>query len=363
MKNIFILTILILFINIELFSTTMNGRFVVLVNNGSVYSVKVQINTDTGIDDLGGATLLFNFNNTNLSFPVSPQSGVDYNYHNFWGGNYSATTNSLTRPLANQIWLNIELNVDNGGTVVAGTPSWTDVVTINFTTLNPSGSAGLIWQDSSTFWYIFDGDNATEWINGNFTDENTTPLPVELSSFTGRLIDENKVALNWVTKTEVNNYGFNVERRINESEWNTLGFVKGHGNSNSPKQYSFTDKDLFAGGSKFHYRLKQIDNDGSFEYSDVIEVEILPTKFELSQNYPNPFNPSTTIRFSLPKETQLKINIYNMLGELVQTLAEGTYEAGYHKITFNASSLPSGAYIYRIESGAFVQVKKMIVIK
>ena len=142
-----------------------------------------------------------------------------------------------------------------------------------------------------------------------------------------------------------------------------IGFVEGHGNSNSPKQYSYSDKDLFAGGSKFQYRLKQVDTDGQFEYSDVVEVEIMPAQFELSQNYPNPFNPSTTIRFSLPKETQLKINIYNMLGELVETLAEGTYEAGYHKVTFNASSLPSGAYIYRIESSDFVQVRKMVLLK
>ena len=89
----------------------------------------------------------------------------------------------------------------------------------------------------------------------------------------------------------------------------------------------------------------------------------MPLRFTLRQNYPNPFNPSTTIRFSLPKETQLKINIYNMLGELVETLAEGTYEAGYHKVTFNASFLPSGAYIYRIESSEFVQVRKMVLIK
>ena len=95
--------------------------------------------------------------------------------------------------------------------------------------------------------------------------------------------------------------------------------------------------------------------------------------YELSQNYPNPFNPSTTIRFSLPEETQLKINIYNMLGELVETLAQGTYEAGYHQVTFsaiggsasggNAANLASGMYIYRIESDAFVQVKKMILVQ
>lgn len=90
---------------------------------------------------------------------------------------------------------------------------------------------------------------------------------------------------------------------------------------------------------------------------------IVPSEINLYQNYPNPFNPSTTIRFSLPQQTNLKINIYNMLGQLVETLADGTYEAGYHKVTFNASSLPSCAYIYRLESDAFVQVKKMLVLK
>jgi hypothetical protein len=171
------------------------------------------------------------------------------------------------------------------------------------------------------------------------------------------------VVLNWVTKTEVSNYGFYVERKINEEEWNSITFIEGHGNSNSPKEYTYSDKDLFAGGSEFQYRLKQVDTDGKYEYSDVVEVEIIPTKFELSQNYPNPFNPSTTIQFSLPKATQLKINIYNMIGELVRTLADGNYDAGYHKVTLNAADLPSGAYIYRIESVDFVQVKKMILIK
>jgi hypothetical protein len=205
-------------------------------------------------------------------------------------------------------------------------------------------------------------DNQANYSPVNVGSGLNEPLPVELSSFTSKLLND-KVQLNWVTKTEVNNYGFNVERKIKDGEWNNIGFVEGHGNSNSTKEYSYTDKDLFAGRSNFQYRLKQVDTDGKFEYSDVVEVEIMPTKFELSQNYPNPFNPSTTIRFSLPKETLLKINIYNMLGELVETLAEGTYEAGYHKVNFKASSLSSGAYIYRIESSDFMQVKKMILLR
>jgi hypothetical protein len=187
-------------------------------------------------------------------------------------------------------------------------------------------------------------------------------LPVELTSFTSKLLDD-KIQLNWVTKTEVNNYGFNVERRINEGEWNSIGFLEGHGNSNSPKEYSYSDKDLFAGGSKFQYKLKQVDNDGSFEYSDVVEVEVVPNQYELPQNFPNPFNPSTTIRFSLPQATRLKINVYNMLGELVEKIAEGSYETGYHKVIFNASNLSSGIYIYRLESENFIQTKKMVLIK
>ena len=188
------------------------------------------------------------------------------------------------------------------------------------------------------------------------------PLPIELSLFTA-VFKKSYILLSWRTETEVNNYGFNVERSINEGEWNTLGFVEGHGNSNSPKEYSFTDNDLFAGGSKFQYRLKQVDNDGSFEYSDVVEVEKVPIQYELSQNYPNPFNPSTTIRFSLPKQTQLKLNLYNILGELVETIIEGNYEVGNYKVTFNASNLSSGVYIYRIESSEFVQTKKMMLLK
>ena len=206
-------------------------------------------------------------------------------------------------------------------------------------------------------------DNVT--IQGTYTGTGTLcndPLPVELSLF-GVTLVKNEINLFWKTETEIDNFGFDIERRMDEKEWIKISFINGHGNSNSPKEYNYTDKELFAGGSRFQYRLKQIDTDGSYEYSDVVEVMIVPEKFELSQNYPNPFNPSTAIQFSLPKQTQLKINIYNMLGEQIATIAHGLYETGNYKITFNASSLPSGTYVYRLESVDFVQVKKMILLK
>ena len=171
---------------------------------------------------------------------------------------------------------------------------------------DPSQFSGIAFDDQiieiELQQYYFTTPGTTEVTNYDpvtFGPGLNEPLPVELTSFTAST-DKNAIDLNWETKTEVNNYGFNVERRINDGDWDSIAFIEGNGNSNSPKEYSYIDKDIFAGGSKFQYRLKQIDNNGSFEYSDVVEIEVVPPD-ELSQNYPNPFNPSTTIRFSLPK--------------------------------------------------------------
>ncbi len=201
--------------------------------------------------------------------------------------------------------------------------------------------------------------------------ENTTsPTPVELTSFSAKLIGEN-VVLNWHTATEVNNYGFQVERQKEkgESEWENIGFVEGHGNSNSPKDYSFVDADKLIGTIK--YRLKQIDIDGAFEYSDIVEVNInsdLPAKFELTQNYPNPFNPTTTINYTVPVvETRhalsLQLNVYDALGRKVATLVNETKTPGNYSVQFDASKLSSGIYYYTLQAGDFTATKKMILMK
>ena len=187
-------------------------------------------------------------------------------------------------------------------------------------------------------------------------------VPVELISFNAKYYD-GKVSLEWITATETNNQGYEIQRRQENSEWENIGFIEGHGTTTEQKEYSYIDDISLVHSSVLLYRLKQIDFDGSFEYSKIVELETIPNKYELLQNYPNPFNPSTTIRFSLPEETHLKINIYNMLGEHIETLAEGTYEAGNYKVNFDAGNLSSGAYIYRIESSAFVKVKKMILLR
>jgi len=194
-----------------------------------------------------------------------------------------------------------------------------------------------------------------------------TPLPVELSSFSASIIGSS-VKLNWETATEVNNYGFDVERKIlkqvqnDEANWEKIGFVNGNGNSNSQKNYSYEDKNVLSG--KYSYRLKQIDNDGQFEYSKTIEVDLgAPKKFELSQNYPNPFNPSTTIRYSLPEAGNVMLTLFNILGQELKTLVNEFKESGVHTINFDASELNSGLYIYKIEANGFTQTRKMTLIK
>ena len=190
---------------------------------------------------------------------------------------------------------------------------------------------------------------------------NDDPLPVELTSFSAQ-VNEGEVTLNWETETEVDNYGFEVQRSVfgvQSSEWIKIGFVEGHGNSNSPKQYSFADKKP-VGGSNFSYRLKQIDTDGKFEYSDFVEVLLVPAEFFLSQNFPNPFNPTTKIRYQLPKESKVVIKIYDILGAEVITLLKEKKEPGVYEVELNAQSLPSGTYLYRIISGDFIETKKMV---
>ncbi|HCY75889.1 MAG TPA: hypothetical protein DHV28_08195 [Ignavibacteriales bacterium] len=197
-------------------------------------------------------------------------------------------------------------------------------------------------------------------------NEIANPLPVELSSFSASIIGSS-VKLNWRTETEVNNYGFEIERKVGSGQssvgnFEKIGFVNGNGNSNSPKSYSFEDNGLTPG--EYSYRIKQIDNDGQFEYSKTIEVDFnSPKLFELSQNYPNPFNPKTTIRFSIPEAGNVKISLYNPLGQEVSTILNEVRESGTHIVNFDASELNSGMYIYKLESGSFIQTRKMILLK
>ncbi len=192
-----------------------------------------------------------------------------------------------------------------------------------------------------------------------------TPIPVELKSFSAKVLNR-KVLLSWETATEVNNFGFEIQKKIN-GNWEKIGFVNGSGNSNSPKNYSFIDDRLF-GSSNFEYRLKQIDGDGSYHYSHTVEINLYPTEYQLFQNFPNPFNPSTTIEYALPSDSFVKLTLYNSNGELIKELVNSYISAGYHSINFNANELSTGAYIYKIDAigldgSNYTSSKKMILMK
>jgi hypothetical protein len=210
-------------------------------------------------------------------------------------------------------------------------------------------------------------------------------LPVELTSFTAASTGSaTAVVLNWTTATEVNNYGFEVERSLvigNQSleNWEVIGFVEGNGNSNSPKDYSFIDACPFGenpSSGNLQYRLKQIDTDGSYQYySTIAEVEItitgiedpatsgLPTEFSLSQNYPNPFNPETRIEYQVAKFEMVSLKVYDVLGNEITTLVNETKAPGKYEIKFDGSELSSGMYLYKLQAGQFVQTRKLLLLK
>jgi Secretion system C-terminal sorting domain len=187
-------------------------------------------------------------------------------------------------------------------------------------------------------------------------------MPVELTSFLVNL-QHNVPQLIWETATEVNNYGFEIQRASDSEDWNKVGFVEGHGNSNSPKYYSFTDPEVKRSGT-YSYRLKQIDIDGQFEYSDVVNLSLsAPIEYKLNQNYPNPFNPTTTISYSIPQQSHVSIIVYNIFGEEVSRLVNETKEAGTYSKVFNANHLASGLYIYTIETENYTATKKLTLLK
>ena len=187
-------------------------------------------------------------------------------------------------------------------------------------------------------------------------------IPVELTQFSAEVLF-NSVRLAWKTATETNNYGYEVYRIDQDGKnWNMIGFVKGNGTTQQYSSYSFTDDNPAPGSNK--YKLKQLDFDGSFSYSDEVEAEVTSLKdFKLYQNYPNPFNPATTIRYSVPERSIVQLKVYDALGLEVMTLVNREKPAGNYSVEFNASNLPSGIYFFHLQAGAFSAARKMTLLK
>jgi hypothetical protein len=195
----------------------------------------------------------------------------------------------------------------------------------------------------------------------------TDIVPVELSSFTATASNQ-EVLLNWTTATELNNQGFEIERSTANQSWEKIGYVPGFGTTSEPRSYSFRDENVVAGS--YSYRLKQIDFDGTFSYSDevVVEVDFTPSEYNLYQNFPNPFNPSTKIEFQVPSASDVSIIIYDMLGQEIKSLFNEQVVPGRYTLEWDGSNsfgtqMSSGIYIYRMTAGSFVEAREMILIK
>lgn len=216
---------------------------------------------------------------------------------------------------------------------------------------------------------VFFVDDTKGWAVGSLGTIITTesPVPVELNSFTASVSDGN-VILAWKTQTEKNNNGFQIERSLKPAakgqmpEWGNIGFVEGHGTTTEVNSYSFADRDVSSGS--YLYRLKQIDYDGSSEYSPIAEVSVQsPANFSLAQNYPNPFNPVTTISYRVPVKGFVSLKVYDVLGNEAAALVNQARDPGSYSVNFDASNLASGVYVYQLRVNGFTASKKMIVLK
>ncbi len=186
-------------------------------------------------------------------------------------------------------------------------------------------------------------------------------LPVELSHFTAQPHREG-ILLNWTSQSELNNSGFSIERQRKNEAWLSIGFVRGHGTTSAPHSYSFIDK---TASGVTRYRLKQLDFDGKFDYSPIVDINAgLPRLFSLEQNYPNPFNPTTVISYQLPVASDVKLDVFDVLGRKVMTLVNGRQDAGAYNYTLNAATLSSGIYFYQLQAGnRFRETKKMLLLR
>ncbi len=344
-------------------------RLVNLLNNTTVigeilptYSRTLTFRLTARDNKVGGggvnyAQLQFNADGSSGPFVVtSPNTNVS------WAGNSVQTitwnvANTNNAPV-NCSTVNILLSTDGGQTfsttLIANTPNdGSEDVTIPNT---PSTTARIKVEAVGNI--FFDVSNV------NFTIDQE--VPVELISFTAERTDAG-VELNWKTATETNNSGFTIERSRDEENFVQISFISGKGTTTEVTSYNYLDTGIETG--KYYYRLKQIDFDGTSKYLNVVLVDVgLPKQFELSQNHPNPFNPSTTIKFQLPVDANVKIGLYNSIGQKVSELLNSDLSGGVHEVTFDGSNLSSGIYYYTMNAFGkdgknFSSTKKMILIK
>jgi hypothetical protein len=278
------------------------------------------------------------------------------------------TTGSFSIMLPNPVvlfegmyWFCVQANMDQNP---YGQWGWTERTITDFSESawrNPGGGFGTTctsWQHRVTQCGVGTGPDLCFNIIGDI-------IPVELSSFEAKVIGS-KVELRWSTATELNNFGFEIERKERDIEYRKIGFVSGFGTTAESHNYNYTDEDL--GPGNYTFRLKQIDLSGAFEYSNSIEVEVInELGFSIKQNYPNPFNPSTNIQYAIGNRQFVQLRIYDVLGNEITTLVNEDKGPGNYDVEFQSTvgshQLASGVYYYQLRAGDFLETKKMTLVK
>lgn len=350
-------------------ASEINGRFIVTNTDSSKLAVLLQINSNTGNEALGGATIVLGFDTSSINLTSNPIKNTDYIFHNFCGNNYSPAT--ITRPMKGRIWVNIDLpfNQSNSGTVISDTSGWTDVVTIYFDIANINGIANLYWLSGSPFWGVYKDDNLTlmepnQFQNINYYYDITAPELVSASLLDSDNLElEFTEALDSTSALNISNYsinnginilGISISTTQNIIILNTTSHTVGD-------QYTITVNNVLdLSGNLISGIHNTVDYTGQ---PSGIEDEKVPTEFLLSQNYPNPFNPSTRISWQSPIGSHQTLTVYDVLGNEVATLVDEFKPAGSYEIEFNSDNLASGVYIYRLQTDGFTETKKMVLLR
>jgi hypothetical protein len=349
--------------------------------NAGVFSFDIYIvRTGTALY-LGTSDFVLTFNSANFNSPVAlvKQLGVPGGrIETFYAGGADIISgNRVVLNLAGPAILS-QANFDSRVLVVSNVAPGDLVASVSVSGItNGAGTMGLTWRSASPNNTVVQNYQATSpWnlldvtSNGTYTNPSNQQLPIQLVSFNVNVLSSDGVELLWSTASEINNYGFYVQRSADAKTFTTLpgSFQPGHGTTIEHHDYSYTD--ATAGDVQYFYRLEQVDRDGTITYSESKEAggttgvkEQKPTEFALQQNYPNPFNPTSVIEYSLPSSSHVLLELYNLLGQKIATLVNDVKAPGFYQVQVDGANLASGVYIYRLTAGQKTFVRKMALVK
>jgi hypothetical protein len=343
-----------------------------IVDNGGAYEFDVVMASTSGTVTLTSYQLLFTYNT------AVAKGGTPLTFSYVGGSSAIGITPTAM----------VTILDDNGSNLAAGSTPGSDVITTTPVRLGRFRLASAVGftsgQQANVVWDFGGGlvtevnlSNTLSTVPGNHTSTlGNSALPITLASFTATPVTGGgtSVLLTWKTVSEIDNLGFDVERAlVAEGPYALIAgsFREGHGTTIEPQTYSYTDAN--SEGKGWYYRLKQTDRSGAVHYTDPIQANVTssvaedlhvkPVVYALEQNYPNPFNPTTVVSSQLPAASNVRLVVYDLLGREVAVLVNEQRPAGYYKDSFDASSLASGIYIYRLTAGSFVETRRMVLVK